>query len=93
MNNRKRLRIRDPKENMLRRSWYYAKNQATHRGQEWDISWEDYKNAWFLDNRIDRKGDCGEDLVNARIDVTQPWTLDNFQIITRSESVRKKKKQ
>tara|TARA_R110002051_G_C8728437_1_gene497600 strand:+ start:586 stop:1023 length:438 start_codon:yes stop_codon:yes gene_type:complete len=74
----------DPILKRLRRRWLLAKNQATFWNQTWSIDWDQYKD--LLLDHVEQIGRSAENINLCRVDKTQGWTVDNTQLIHRSES-------
>lgn len=69
--------------------WQLAKAQANFRGEEWNLSFDEYYNAW--NGLWDQKGRASDDLCMTRIDYDGPWDKNNITIITRKEHCQKQK--
>lgn len=66
-----------------------ARAQAWYRGEQWQITEQEYIDLWLIEDRYQRKSRCREGLCMTRIDPELPWTLDNVHIITRLEHFRR----
>jgi hypothetical protein len=69
--------------------WQAARAQANYRGEHWDLSFEEYYQAW--NGLWDQRGRDTDDLCMTRIDYEAPWTQTNITIITRREHCQKQK--
>jgi hypothetical protein len=83
--NMKYFRTNDPVQRQLRRNFTRSRNQAKHRGQSWNIDFEDYAFLWMSNENYKRIGRCKNDLHLARIDDCGDWHINNVQITTRGE--------
>lgn len=75
-----------PFERETRRAWLVHRSQARFRGEEHEITLEQYREIWSHD--FYRRGRHPEDLTMTRIDEEKAWTPDNVKIITREEHCR-----
>jgi hypothetical protein len=66
-----------------------ARAQAKFRGEDWQISEQDYIDLWMDRDQHLSKGRGRYDLTMTRIDPEKAWTVDNVHIITRIEHLRK----
>jgi len=69
--------------------WMKMKAQANFRGEEWDLDFEDYYNAWH--GKWDQRGRSSEQLCMTRKAYDEAWSKDNIEIITRKEHCSKQK--
>ena len=86
----KYFRTDDPVLRQLRRYYIRSRNQAKHRGQDWNISFEDYAFLWRANDNYLRIGRCRNNLHLARIDEKGAWDIQNVQIATRGEHLSKR---
>jgi len=84
------FRTTDPVQQQLRRSFIQCRSQAKHRGQNWDIDFDDYVGLWMTNNNYLRKGRHRNNLHFCRIDDTKGWNINNVQITTRGEHLSKR---
>lgn len=84
------FRTTDPVQQRLRRSFIQCRSQAKHRGQAWNIDFDDYVFMWRANNNYLRKGRRKNDLHFCRIDDTGDWNPNNVQIVTRGEHLSKR---
>ena len=59
------------------------RSQAKHRGELYELTFEQYATVWGTD--FERKGRNSHCLCLTRRNTTQPWCVDNVQIMLRSE--------
>jgi hypothetical protein len=69
--------------------WMMARAQANFRKEEWNLSFEEYFDAW--DNLWDQRGRLSEQLCMTRIDYFGAWEKNNIEIITRKEHCSKQR--
>ena len=67
-------------QNQLIKKFRNAKYQAHHRGQEWNITREEFIDLWMKNDRIEQSGNTLTSLSMCRIDLNKGWTLDNVHI-------------
>jgi len=77
----------------LQHEMYYAwskhRSQALYRGEEYTLTWLDWQVIWTDTNDFLRRGRRPDDLTLTRIDDDGAWEIDNVQVITRLEQLRK----
>lgn len=70
----------------VRRNKYYAwikhRNQARFRGEDYDLTFEDWCTLW-TDERWEQRGKKSENLCLCRTDRTASWSLANCEIVPR----------
>jgi len=70
----------------FRRNKYYAwlkhKAQANHRGEYYDLTFQDWETLW-PDELFALRGRRPDDLCLMRIDIDGGWTVSNLEIVTR----------
>jgi hypothetical protein len=69
------------------RAFAQQRNQAQWRGETWTMSFEEWFDTWG--NDIERRGRGSGDLAMTRKDASQPWCVDNVDIITRKEHLQR----
>lgn len=69
------------------RAFAQQRNQAQWRNEGWTMSFEEWFDFWGED--IERRGRGAEDLAMTRKDSSQPWTLENVELITRKEHLQR----
>ena len=69
--------------------WMRMKAQAAFRGEEWNLPFEDFFNAW--NGKWENRGRNSDSLCMTRIDYDGIWSKDNIIIITRKEHCSKQK--
>lgn len=67
----------------LRRAWVVARCQARHRGETWDLSWEQWRDLWQGLEVL--RGRRATSLTLNRRDCLGPWHIDNVIIESRAE--------
>jgi hypothetical protein len=76
----------DPERHHRYDIWLQQRNQAEWRGEEWDLSFEQWLVLWEPDwHRRGRTRGC---MCMTRRDWDQPWSADNVEIITREQHAR-----
>lgn len=70
------------KTHKMYRCYSQQKNQAQWRGEVWEISFDDYRTAWW--DKWENRGRKAHNYVMFRLDITEPWTMDNTTIISKS---------
>ena len=73
-----------------RMSWCRMKAQAKFRGEEFTITWEEYQAIW--EGRWHLRGTYKTSQVLVRKDSSQPWCVDNVEIVVRLEQWRRQNK-
>lgn len=77
--------------------WQRAYSQAAFRGEDWDITFEQFLKLW--EGNWHKRGRGHDDLCMSRIDHEKAWTKKNVHLITRYDHLvalakqRKEKKQ
>lgn len=77
------------KKLVLQRAYYNAVTQARLRGQDWTITKEQFFELWSEDDRWAQRGTSSSDLTFSRIDMEGDWSIDNVDIITRADMLRR----
>lgn len=79
----------DPVQHDMYYAWQKHRAQARYRKEDYELTWEDWQTIWA--NPVDflNRGRKPEDLTLTRIDDDGCWQLDNVQIMTRLEQLRK----
>ena len=73
----------DPIKHLMFHNWHRARAQANFRKEGWDFPFEDWVQAW--QGRYDERGRTRDSICLTRTDLDRPWSLDNTQLLTRSE--------
>jgi|DEB0MinimDraft_10_1074344.scaffolds.fasta_scaffold83585_2 hypothetical protein len=84
------FRFQDPVIKSLRLSYIRARCQAKHRGQCWEIEFDDYLEIWRDGKDYRMPGRGKSDLNMVRKDFGKGWTLDNVEILNRRENLRQR---
>lgn len=79
----------DPLKHEMYHPWQLASAQARFRGEEFNLLFEDYYQAWL--GLWDQKGRSSENLCMTRIDYNDAWSKDNIEIITRKQHCSKQR--
>jgi hypothetical protein len=69
-----------------RRAWLVHRSQARFRGEEYNLTWAEYVEAWA--GQFDQKGRSPESLTLTRRDPEGAWCLSNVVVISRREHYR-----
>ena len=77
----------DPVRHTQYVAWARMKAQADFRGEPWAMPFEDFVAAWG--DRWSERGRTRNATMLARRDITQAWSLDNCELIDRSEFGRR----
>jgi hypothetical protein len=67
-------------------TWLQQRNQANWREEGWSIDFEDWCRLWA--EHWPLRGRRRGDYCMTRVDWSLPWTLDNVQVVTRSEHAK-----
>lgn len=76
-------------KNPLRSSFQNLKDNAKRRGKEFSLSFDEFKKFAVKTGYINRKGKSKEGLHIDRIDVNKGYCIDNIQVLTNSDNVKK----
>lgn len=69
------------------RCWIQHKNQANFRGEDYELTFEQYQDLWKYN--WDMKGRSTHNYCLTRIDSEGAWTMDNVEVIDRIEHLRR----
>lgn len=69
-------------------AWLKHKSQAKFRKEEYELTFEDWQSIWS-DADFVRRGRSKTDLCLSRTDVGAAWTLDNCNIVTREQHLKR----
>lgn len=69
-------------------SWLVHKAQARFRGEEHDLSFEDFKELWDQDGNWHSRGRNSTDICMTRWDSGQAWCKENIRMIERSQLIK-----
>lgn len=72
----------DKERTLCHRGWSRAKAQAKYRGEDWQLTADDWKAIWTPELHA-RRGRGTDDLCLFRIDSEKSWHKDNVILITR----------
>lgn len=67
--------------------WQMAKAQAKFRGEEWELTFEEYYELWK--DHWNNRGRKAEDMCMSRHDREGPWDIKNTLIMSRLDHLRK----
>ena len=73
----------DPFDRSRNKAWNRSRAQAHFRGEEWALSFDDYRRFWSTPELWARRGRRIDDLCMTRVDDELPWNSNNCVIITR----------
>ena len=76
----------DPVRHKKYMTWLQQRNQANWREEGWSIDFEDWCRLWA--EHWPLRGRRRGDYCMTRVDWSLPWTLDNVQVVTRSEHAK-----
>lgn len=62
-----------------------ARAQAWFRGEQWFLTEQEYIALWRANDNYKHKGRTKDSLCMVRIDLEQPWSVENVEIISRLE--------
>ena len=77
----------DPIRHEQYRGWQVHKSQCKFRGEEFNLSFEDYEELWKDD--WNKRGRTPESVCMTRKDWKGAWELDNIELITRAEHFKR----
>lgn len=75
-------------DNARRIAFVRARAQVAFRGEQWDLTWEDFQAFWRTRRLWAQRGRHNGDLVLTRMDCDLSWNRDNCCIITRENSLK-----
>lgn len=73
----------DPVDHRLYTDCQRARAQAKYRGEDWQITEEQYVALWRTNDNYLNKGRHKDAVCLTRIDPDSAWTIDNVEIIPR----------
>lgn len=79
----------DPRQHKLYTDCQRARAQAWYRGEEFTITEKEYIELWMKDDQDLQKSRTAEGLCMTRIDLEKGWHLDNVEIVSRRESMKR----
>ena len=65
-----------------------AEYQARYRGEEWEITFDQWCQIWRDKNTWAQRGRGVDDLSMTRRDPTRPWSYDNVMVLSRLDQIR-----
>ena len=77
----------DPLRHEQFRVWGQMRNQAQWRGEQWQLTLEDFIRVWGT--AWPRRGRTIHSDCMTRCDPTQPWSGHNVQIVTRQQHAQR----
>lgn len=77
------------KNNPYRYSYNNLKSNAKRRGKEFNLTFEEFKEFSIKTNYLIGKGRSKDSYTIDRIDTEKGYSIDNIQILSNSENVRK----
>lgn len=69
-------------------AWLKHRAQARFRRECYNLSWDEWRSIWDKDS-WNKRGRSSKSLCLAKIDPTEPWQIDNCELITRETFLRK----
>jgi len=71
----------DPIEHDKYYAWQKHRAQARFRGEEYELTWEEFQSIWPNELFLQRGRTRGSYSM-IRLDNTQPWAIDNVEVVT-----------
>lgn len=71
-------------------AWLKHKAQANFRGEEHNITWEEWESIW-TDELWAKRGRLATDLCLGRLDHLGEWSIHNVHVVPRSEHLKRQK--
>jgi hypothetical protein len=65
-----------------------ARAQARYRGEDWQITEQEYIDLWRQEDRYLNKGRTAASICMCRRDAELPWTTDNIDFVLRIDHLR-----
>lgn len=72
------------------RGWHMARAQAHHRGEVWELTWEEWCEFWCDEYRWNQRGRTSTSLSITRLDPEKSWNADNCVLVNRIDGLRLK---
>lgn len=79
----------DPRTHKQYHCWQLQKVQATYRSEEYDLTFEEYKELW--DPHWEQRGRTRGTVCMTRIDWEGAWTKTNVEIVPREEHLKRQR--
>jgi hypothetical protein len=70
-------------EALLRLRWLRQRAQAKHRREQYQLTWEEFRDIWIHSTKKGHIGATRGSYSMIRVDHTQPWQLGNVAIVSR----------
>lgn len=64
------------------------KAQAKFRQEEWELTFQDFKDIW-TDEKWEQRGRSSNSLSLSRIYDEEAWHIDNVELLTRNEYIKR----
>lgn len=77
------------KENPVKAAYYIMKENAKRRGKQFDLTLEQFEQFVIKTGYMKKKGIFSESYHIDRIDETKGYSIDNLQVLTNAQNVRK----
>jgi len=77
----------DPYRHSQYRAYMQQRNQAQFRGEDWQLTFEEWLNLWGQD--FDRRGRRGDNLCLTRWDLEDSWTVTNCILMSRRDHMQR----
>lgn len=69
-------------------AWHRMRAQAAYRGEDWDLTFEQFQEIWST--HWHQRGRGSDDYCLTRTDYTQPWSPDNIEVLPRRLQLRRR---
>ena len=76
-------RHKDPLDHKRNRWFVRSRAQAEFRGEQWNLTYEEFCEFWPTEEIINRRGRDGDSLCLTRLDPELPWDRTNTCQVTR----------
>ena len=83
-------KLKDPFTHARNLAFHRSLCQAKFRGEEWNLTFEEFCHFWNDKQLWDQRGRKVTALVLTRFDTEKPWDRHNCCIITRGDQLRSK---
>lgn len=71
-------------------AWLKHRAQARYRGEEYDLTWDDWCELW-TPSKWSKRGRQVNSVCLQRKDIWGAWSLDNCEVVTRLEQLRRQR--
>ena len=80
-------KYKDPFDHERHLPYLRSRSQCAYRGEEFELSFEDWCELWPTPELWRQRGRHSEDLTMTRIDPELPWNINNCVVMTRREQI------